>query len=186
MRNLEILKEFKRISELNYCILDTETTGLLESDVAIEIAVTDKNDKVVFHSFLKENVPKLITNLTGINNDTVKHAPKYPQISDKLKEILSQYDIVLCYNTEFDFRILNQTARKYDDNFDYFKSFKYDCIKILYAEYRAEEGNYHGRKWHKLNDVRVYEKLSTVEQKHRAFDDCILTNELIKKMCSYI
>jgi len=36
MKNYDVLQKFVNLSEVNYCVLDTETTGLDENAVAIE------------------------------------------------------------------------------------------------------------------------------------------------------
>lgn len=98
-----------------YIILDTETTGLDAQEEAI-IQLTaikfDCNGNAVgcFDTYLNpgRSIPSRITQLTGITNRMVAHAPTASQIERDFLSFLGNA-LIVGYNTKFDLRFLQQT-----------------------------------------------------------------------------
>ncbi|MGO3182233.1 MAG: exonuclease domain-containing protein [Aequorivita sp.] len=94
-----------------YAILDIETTGGKYNEEGItEIAIYRfDGDKVVdqFSSLVNPEIPiqPFVINLTGINNEMLRHAPKFYEVAKRIIEITDGC-IMVAHNALFDNRIL--------------------------------------------------------------------------------
>jgi len=99
-----------------FTIIDIETTGLSKhSDKITEIAAVKVENGKITHSFQslvnpETQIPRFITNLTGINNEMVKDAPTIQQILPYFVEFLGQ-DVFVAHNATFDFGFLNHNCQ---------------------------------------------------------------------------
>ncbi len=109
MRNLEI--EELPIEEVEFCVLDFETTGTAaKSARAIEIGLVKvKNYQITdtYQSFLDSglHIPYFITNLTGITNDDVYGAPTFEEIIDEINFFIKD-TVLVAHNMPFDYAFL--------------------------------------------------------------------------------
>lgn len=96
-----------------YAVVDIETTGNGYSGMKItEISIfRHDGDKVVdeFTSLVNPecNIPPFITNLTGITNAMVAHAPKFFEIAKHVNAILEDA-IFVAHNVNFDYPIVKR------------------------------------------------------------------------------
>ncbi|WP_029034646.1 exonuclease domain-containing protein [Salinimicrobium terrae] len=94
-----------------YAILDIETTGGKYNEEGItEIAVYKfDGHKVVdqFISLINPEIPiqPFVINLTGINNEMLRHAPKFYEVAKRIVEV-TDGAILVAHNAKFDYRIL--------------------------------------------------------------------------------
>ena len=94
-----------------YAILDIETTGGKYNEEGItEIAIYKfDGEKIVdqFSSLINPEKPiqPFVVNLTGINNDMLRHAPKFYEVAKRIIEI-TEGCIIVAHNALFDNRIL--------------------------------------------------------------------------------
>lgn len=159
----------------NYCVLDTETTGLSSYyDEIIEIGIlkvrnndiVDKYDQLIKPSY---EINSFITDLTGISNEMVKDMPSIIDIKDSVLEFIGN-DIIIGHNTSFDIRFINEgfstnINNKFMDTMQFSRK--------LFPELEH----------HRLSDLNKYLNLNNNE--HRAISDCISTKYLydnIKKL----
>ncbi len=152
----------------DYCVLDTETTGLSSYyDEIIEVGVlrVRNNEIVEKYSQLikpKYEVDDFITSLTGITNDMLIGMPSILDIKEKLLNFIGN-DIIVGHNTSFDIRFLNCGLKTELDN-KYMDTMQFS--RKLYPEL----------KHHRLSDMTKYLNLHNNE--HRSIADCISTKEL--------
>lgn len=91
-----------------YAIIDVETTGGSPSiDRIIEIAIIVYDGTTVLDQFSslvnpKRNIDKYVTQLTGITDKMVKHAPPFEDIKDKILAI-TEGNIFVAHNVKFDY-----------------------------------------------------------------------------------
>lgn len=99
-----------------YVFLDTETTGLDEDAQVVEIAIVDSTGTVLFESYCKPSVPvgPEAQRVHGIGADVLAGAPAWPDIAERVRAALDG-KIVVIFNSDFDIRILSQTAAAYSD-----------------------------------------------------------------------
>ena len=88
--------------------LDTETTGLHESDEIVELTIIDDNEEILIDTLLKPinhtKWPKA-QNVHGISPMDVRNAPTQKQISDKIREVVKDTRVVI-YNAPYDSQYL--------------------------------------------------------------------------------
>lgn len=160
----------------DYVIVDIETTGLdPQKDKIIELAALKiENNEVVkeYSSLINPNmeISSFVTNLTGIDNDTVRNSPT---IEVELKNFLEFIgnDMIIGHNVNFDINFI------YDNCFKYYNIFfENDYLDTL-------------RMSRKVLSLENY-KLKTLSQKfdinyenaHRALKDCYITFDVYNKL----
>jgi DNA polymerase-3 subunit epsilon len=106
-----------------YAIIDIETTGNSYKNGKItEIAIYQHNGIEITGSYSslihpEMDIPLFITNLTGINNKMVEHAPKFYEIAKKIVEMTAGR-IFVAHNVQFDYKFIKQEFERlgYDYN----------------------------------------------------------------------
>lgn len=152
----------------DYCVLDTETTGLSAYyDEIIEIGILRvRNNEIVdrYDQLIKPNfdIDDFITVLTGITNEMLEGMPSISSVKNDVLSFISE-DIILGHNTSFDMRFLNegfkeQLTNRYMDTMQF--------ARKLYPELQH----------HRLSDLTDY--LGLHNNEHRALSDCTSTKEL--------
>lgn len=100
-----------------YAIVDIETTGGNASDSRItEIAIIIHDGNNIIDRFEtlvnpQKNIPIPIFALTGINNDMVRNAPIFDNISEKVLEMLTDR-IFVAHNVNFDYTFVRHELEK--------------------------------------------------------------------------
>lgn len=106
-----------------YAILDIETTGGKYNEEGItEIAIYKfDGHKVVdqFISLINPEIPiqPFVVGLTGINNEMLRHAPKFYEVAKRIVEI-TEGCIIVAHNAKFDCRILGTEFRRLGFEFE--------------------------------------------------------------------
>lgn len=109
--------EEKSIWDIDYIIVDFETTGSLPSfDSIIEVgAVVFSNGRIVdsFSSLVhtERNIPPFITFLTGITQEMLKSAPSPSEVIPRLLELI-EGRVFVAHNARFDLGFLNSQLAK--------------------------------------------------------------------------
>ena len=166
----------------NYLILDTETTGIGKQDEVLELGIIDMDGNTIYHSLFNPSCPigTKASEIHGISMEEVKEAPQFPKVWQQVKDILAGSKILI-YNSDFDVRMLNQTARIYGLG-EVLNKQSVRCVMKGYARYHGQRnpktGDY---RWIKLEQALQNEGIPTV-QNHRAIGDCLMTLALIKKV----
>lgn len=103
----------KILTEENCCILDTETTGIGKDAQAIEIAVVDLNENILFDSLVEPvssfSIDPESEAIHGIGIAHIEKAPSFSDIYETLKTAIENRHI-LTYNLKFDTEILNRSC----------------------------------------------------------------------------
>lgn len=157
----------KRIID-DYCVLDTETTGLSAYyDEIIEIGILKiRNNEIVdrYSQLIKPESPidSFITSLTGITNEIVEGMPTINDVKNETLTFIGE-DIIVGHNTSFDMRFLSEGFKQPVNNY-YMDTMQF--ARKVYPEL----------KHHRLSDLVEY--LGLHNNEHRAIADCIATKEL--------
>ncbi|USS87521.1 exonuclease domain-containing protein [Fructilactobacillus hinvesii] len=100
-------------SNSKYAVVDMETTGtdLRRDDRIIQFSVSFvQNGQIssTFSTYVNDGVPipAEITELTGINQATIKTAPSFDQLAPQIYQMLSD-TVFVAHNVNFDFPFLN-------------------------------------------------------------------------------
>lgn len=163
--------------------LDTETTGLNDSDEIIEIAIVDHDGSILFDELLKpsKNIPSDATRIHGISDAMVASARKWPIIWPLVRSLIISRTIGI-FNAKFDLRMMRQSITLYGlpwrDNLRTFD------IMTLYAKYNGEWDQRRGSyRFQSLKKAGVHFKIP-LPNSHRAKDDCLLTKEVLHHIAS--
>ncbi len=106
-----------------YAILDIETTGGKYNEEGItEIAVYRFDGHSVVDQFISLVNPEIpiqpfVIGLTGINNEMLRHAPKFYEVARRIVEITDGATIV-AHNAKFDYRILRTEFQRLGYEFE--------------------------------------------------------------------
>lgn len=164
------------LSRADWVVLDTETTGLDGRDEVIQIAVVAHDGQVLMDTLVRpqDRIPARATAIHGITDDMVANAPTFPEVFPQLAATL-EGKIVICYNADFDRRLLKQTA---DRNKTSSLPVAWDCAMEQYARYFGQ--------WSERNRSYLWQKLPRSKEyegeKHQAIHDCLATLNLIRSM----
>jgi DNA polymerase III subunit epsilon len=165
----------------NFYIIDTETTGVGKSDEAIQIGIIDKHGKTVIDTLVKPTRPVSAgaSAVNGISNSMLADAPTFDELYVKLSSVLAA-SVLVAYNMEFDWRILQQTSAKY--GLPLFNVKTKHCAMIQYAQYYGmwsiSKQQY---SWQKLSNACTQQKIAVVDA-HSALGDVRMTLALMEKM----
>ncbi len=94
-----------------YAIVDIETTGGKYNEEGItEIAIHKYDGHQVVDTFIslinpERDIQPFVVNLTGINNNMLRNAPKFYEVAKRIVEITTDC-IIVAHNANFDYRIL--------------------------------------------------------------------------------
>ena len=106
-----------------YAILDIETTGGKYNEEGItEIAIYKfDGEKIVdqFSSLInpERRIQPFVVNLTGINAEMLRNAPKFYEVAKRIIEI-TEDAVLVAHNAQFDNRILTTEFDRLGYNFE--------------------------------------------------------------------
>lgn len=106
-----------------YTIVDIETTGGKYNEEGItEIAIYKFDGHQVVDQFISLINPEIpiqpfVVNLTGINNNMLRNAPKFFEVAKRIVEI-TENSILVAHNAKFDYRILQTEFNRLGFAFD--------------------------------------------------------------------
>lgn len=162
-------------------MLDTETTGLSATDEILQIGIVRSDGATILNQLIKPTIPipAGASAVHGVYDRDVAGAPGFNQIYIRLSTLLAG-QVVVAYNMDFDWRMLQQTAARY--RLPDLRMAKRHCAMKEYARFKgARRKNGRNYIWHKLGAAARQEGL-TVTKAHDALDDARLTLALINKM----
>ncbi|MDR2464038.1 MAG: DNA polymerase III subunit epsilon [Holosporales bacterium] len=99
-------------------VLDTETTGLKETDRIIEIGCVELIDDIpserIFHEYVNPEceVPDEVVRITGLTYDFLKDYPTFAFYADSFLEFIAD-DILVIHNAKFDVGMLNTELQRF-------------------------------------------------------------------------
>ena len=120
----------------SFYVLDTETTGLGNTDEIVQIGIVDKSGAVLLNQLIKPTIPipYAASSIHGISDQDVAAAPSFKDIYIKLSMLLAG-QVVVAYNMDFDWRMLEQTAGRY--RLPAVRIGKRDCAMKQYARFKG-------------------------------------------------
>ena len=158
----------------DYCVIDTETTGLSSYyDEIIEVGILKIRDgKVVdqYSQLIKPNnaIDDFITYLTGITNKMLVNQPSIKDVEGEILDFLGD-DIIVGHNTSFDIRFLNASFKE---------TLKNEYMDTMIFSRKIYPQLPH----HRLSDLAKFLNLSNSQ--HRALADCTSTYQLYETIKS--
>lgn len=177
--------------EDQFCILDTETTGLDDEAECCSIGIVDNNGEVLYQSLVKPTkpIPTQASQIHGISDDTVINSPNFMEILPALHWFLKNR-LVLIYNRDYDQRIIQQSARAVGaTRFEPWwlaptNDKQWHCVMEQFAQFYGDWDEYRGSfRWKKLTIAASYFDLDT-QGAHGAVVDCLMTLGVVKGMAN--
>ncbi|WP_346883927.1 exonuclease domain-containing protein [uncultured Algibacter sp.] len=159
-----------------YAILDIETTGGKYNEEGItEIAIYKYDGHEVVDQFIslvnpERDIQPFVVNLTGINSNMLRNAPKFYEIAKRIVEITTDC-ILVAHNAQFDYRILCTEFRRL--GFDYER--KSLCTVELSKDLIPDQPSYSLGKLVRSLGIPVTDR-------HRASGDALATVKLFKML----
>jgi DNA polymerase-3 subunit epsilon len=158
--------------------LDTETTGLGNTDEIVEISVVDSPGNVLVDTFVKpsRSIPVEAINIHGITDEMVQKAPAWPILWSQVRCFLVG-KVIVAYSADFDMRMMKQSHDRYripwKENLQPF-----DLLK-LYAQFRGEwDSNRRSWKYFTLDSAGKASGIS-LPNSHRSLADTLLARALL-------
>lgn len=163
-------------------ILDTETTGLGDSDQIVQLAVISSSGDILIDTLIKPSCPigEGAIRVHGIGEQMVINAPTFDQVYPDFVQVVSQKRIVV-YNAPYDQRLLMQSTRDNDRRW-FLRNLQWVDVMMPYAQFWGDWSEWHGNyRWQKLTTACNQQDIR-VENAHNALADCRMTLALLKKL----
>ena len=163
---------------MSYVVFDFETTGLSRDSEIIEIGAVKVDNGTVVDSYSRlikpdKPVPDSAIAIHGITNEMLAHEADVNQVLREFIQYSSGYPLIGYNITTYDIPVMQRTL--YELGVSCSGNY-YDVLDMA----REKLPNLENKK---LRTVASYLCIVS-ETKHRALDDCIMTNEVFKKLCS--
>ncbi|PKD20868.1 exonuclease [Salegentibacter salinarum] len=106
-----------------YAVVDIETTGGKYNEEGItEIAIYKFDGLKVVDQFIslvnpEKPIQPFVVNLTGINNEMLRNAPKFYEVAKRIVEITEDC-VLVAHNAKFDYRILRTEFKRLGFDFE--------------------------------------------------------------------
>ena len=157
-----------------YAILDIETTGGKYNEEGItEIAIYKYDGHQVVDQFIslvnpEREIQPFVVNLTGINSNMLRNAPKFYEVAKRIVEITDDC-ILVAHNAQFDYRILQTEFSRLGFDFER----KSLCTVELSKNLIPDQTSYSLGKLVRSLGIPVTDR-------HRASGDALATIKLFK------
>ncbi len=150
-----------------YAFVDVETNGTSSTfGRIIEIAVIRVEDGEITDTFQtlvrpERGIPSFITDITGITNEELEHAPAFDEVALQIQELLSGA-IFVAHNARFDYAFVKNEFKRISIPYNA----KTLCtVKISRKLYPKESS-------HNLDSIIKRHKIK-IKNRHRAYDDTL-------------
>ncbi|WP_091425871.1 exonuclease domain-containing protein [Formosa sp. Hel1_31_208] len=161
-----------------YAIIDIETTGGKYNEEGVtEIAIYKFDGHKVVDKFIslvnpERDIQPFVVNLTGINSNMLKSAPKFYEVAKRIVEITEDC-IIVAHNAQFDYRILRTEFKRLGFGFKR----KTLCTVELSKQLIPGQASYSLGKLTRALGIPVSDR-------HRANGDAMATVKLFKMLLS--
>lgn len=165
---------------MKFAVVDIETTGLSPKiNEIIEVGAVileKKGEKYIitekYQTLIKpyHEIPPIITNITGINLQTVKDAPRFHEIASDLIKFIGNA-VFVAHNVLFDLRMINISLERYE--IEKIKNPSLDSQDLAALAFPTMPS-------HRLSDIIQYLDIQS-ETSHRALADAEATGHLMIK-----
>ncbi len=163
-------------SQLDYVVVDTETTGgSAPHNRIIDIAAYHVSDGIILGKYQTlinpgRPIPPWITALTGIDDDMVKHAPRFGDIAAELRNFLNK-GVFVAHNAAFDYRFIQCEFARLEQEWERSKLCTVRLARKLYPELPSRS----------LGNLCAYLMID-ITDRHRAAGDAEATVYVLKHL----
>lgn len=159
-----------------YAIIDVETTGgMARFERITEIAVVLHDGTKIVDSFSslinpERSIPWNITQLTGITDEMVAHAPKFFEIAKQIVE-MTEGAIFVAHNVSFDYSFVREE----------FARLGYTYTRKQLCTVRLSRKVFPGLPSYSLSNLKRHFNIYA-EKSHRALDDTLATVKIFERL----
>jgi len=162
-------------------IVDTETTGLGNTDEILQLSVIDGLGNVLWNRYyrpLNHTSWYYAQKVNHISPEFVADKPSIAEDSEDIIELFRGYELVLGYNTKFDLRMLSNNIKKFNE-----LDLNSGDVHNLYRKYETEKIMPHLEK-HDLGSVSSFLGFVPEENEamHNSLTDVKATLFIYKKI----
>lgn len=168
---LHTKEKLQEVENTDYVVLKIETTGLTSQDEIIQIAIIDKHENVLLHTYIEPTteVTPDAKWMHGKSNADLVGEPKWTDIYEKVKEIVTGKNVVI-FNESFVWKLISGTNERYGLPK---LEIEYLCMMAEYLDYFYY---YTDRELVSLNEATHKKKTN------EALHDCLMIHELFKRI----
>lgn len=177
---------FLDLLDIDYVVLDTETTGLGSTAEIVEISILDgRTNNILLDTLVKPSVPipADASNIHGIFDADVANSPTWEDIYPLVRKCVKDQLLVI-YNVGYDTRIMDYACTQISQpNMDEYGSTGYYCAMQEYSDFIAVEDFFRKKNtWIGLGRAVANEGLKLPEGlvAHRSKADVIMVQSLIR------
>ena len=165
---------FCPLEKQKFCIVDIETSGSKpESGQIIEVGAAMVENGVIvdkFESFARaDEIPQIITNLTGITSKETKHAPPVKKVLERFRLFLGDA-VFVAHNVNFDYNFISCSLEK--ASFGPLLNRRICTIDLAKKTIKAER---YGLS-HLSSKIGI-----AIENRHRAYGDAYMAYRIFQK-----
>jgi DNA polymerase III subunit epsilon len=161
----------------DWLIIDTETTGLDGSAEIVQLGLLGPGGEVVLETLVRPTtrIPWQATAIHGITDDHCAGAPSYGDLHLQVLALIGPRRLV-CYNADYDKRLLRQTAALHGHRFPSERRIAWECAMRQYARYVGQ--------WNASWGDYRFQKLPPIpgQAAHSAIADCRATLAVLQRM----
>lgn len=166
------------LTERNFVVLDTETTGLDVYDdrtEIVEVAIADPDGETLLNTLVRPQypIPAVAMGIHGISDEMVANAPTFLDVLPSIVEA-TRDKIIIVYNADYDLPLLAALSMRCGMTRIFPGGY---CLMKAYAEHR----NGPRGRWCSLTKACMQEGVD-LRNAHRAMGDVQATLELLKIM----
>lgn len=163
-----------------FIFLDTETTGFRTSDEILQLSIIDDEANVLFDKYFKPEHNDSWPGAEQVNHispDMVADKGRFIDSKKEIEKILTDADLIVGYNLQFDIRMLKQNGIKFTEDYKLC-----DIMLPFAAIYKEPDpkrpGQYRYQKLSKCAEYYGYKGSNY----HNALGDCFATLYCFLKM----
>jgi DNA polymerase-3 subunit epsilon len=82
-----MIADYKTLSDNDFLVLDTETTGLENDDQVVEVSIIDSQDNTLMNVRCRPttSINAFALNVHGLSEEVLKNEPQFVEYYDELK-----------------------------------------------------------------------------------------------------
>lgn len=173
------IHRFDGVSPTHLLCLDTETTGLTDTDEIVQLSIIDGNGSVLFNEYIKPQATQEWPEAEAIHHISPAMVADKLTISDHketIESILAAGEVVIGYNLDFDLSFLRLAGIQIPQQIGTFD------VMAEFAEIYGQWDPYHSNyRWQKLSVCAEYFGYTGMSF-HNSLDDCCATLHCYKAM----
>lgn len=175
------LKEYNIVPAEGTIILDTETTGLNDTDELLQVSVVDVSGNILYNSMIKPMFHDEWSEAAKVNNisrEDIINAPYLPEEAVRIAGIVAGAKTIIGYGISFDLGLFERYGIPLNPEAEII-----DVMEMFAPVYGEWNDKYSCYKWQKLTTCAAFFEYDWQKMKaHDSLADCYATLYCYKKL----